>query len=121
LRPGIEKRFERDLQSFYFAARTAERFSPQSRRLRPVAAVDTLAQSVLLEMDLRLEAAAISEMAENIAKAGEKDFRVPKVYWERTAKRVMTLEWVDAIKLTDVLAVEAAGLDRRALGLNVIR
>ncbi len=69
LRPGIEKRFERDLESFYFAARAAERFSPQSRRLRPVAAVDTLAQSVLLEMDLRLEAAAISEMAENIAKA----------------------------------------------------
>src|SRR5258706_7918676 len=38
LRPGIEKRFERDLESFYFAAHTAERFSPQTRRLRPVAA-----------------------------------------------------------------------------------
>jgi len=121
LRPGIEKRFEHDLESFYFAARVAERISPQSRRLRPVAAVDTLAQSVLLEMDLRLEAAAISEMAENVAKAGDLDFRVPKVDWERTAKRVLTLDWIDGIPLTDLKAVEAAGLDRRALGLNVIR
>ncbi len=121
LRPGIERRFERDLESFYFAARMAERLSPPTRRLRPVAAVDTMAQSVLLEMDLRLEAAAISEMAENIAKAGDRDFRVPKVDWERTAKRVMTLDWIDGIKLTDTDAIEAAGLDRKAIGLNVIR
>ncbi len=121
LRPGIEKRFERDLDSFYFAARTAERFSPLSRRLRPVAAVDTLAQSVLLEMDLRLEAAAISEMAANIAKADDRDFRVPKIDWERTARRVMTLEWIDGIPLTDPAAIEAAGIDRKALALNVIR
>ena len=121
LRPGVEKRFERDLESFYFAARMAERFSPQTRRLRPVAAVDTLAQSVLLEMDLRLEAAAISEMAENVAKAGDTDFRVPNVDWERTAKRVLTLDWIDGIPLTDLKAVEAAGFDRTALGLNVIR
>jgi ubiquinone biosynthesis protein len=121
LRPGIEKRFERDLESFYFAARAAERLSPQSRRLRPVAAIDTLAQSVLLEMDLRLEAAAISEMAENIAKAGDLDFRVPAVDWERTAKRVLTLEWISGIPLTDIAAIEAAGLDRKTLGLNVLR
>ena len=121
LRPGIERRFERDLESFYFAARAAERFSPQSRRLRPIAAVDTLAQSVLLEMDLRLEAAAISEMAGNIAKAEDRDFRVPKVDWERTARRVLTLEWIDGIPLTDLAAVERSGLDRKALALNVIR
>ncbi len=121
LRPGVEKRFEHDLESFYFAARVAERLSPQARRLRPVAAVDTLARSLLLEMDLRLEAAAIAEMAENIAKAGDLDFRVPKVDWERTAKRVLTLDWIDGIPLTDLKAVEAAGFDRRALGLNVVR
>ncbi len=99
LRPHIEKRFERDLESFYFAAHAAERFSPQTRRLRPVAAVDALAQSVVLEMDLRLEAAAISEMAENVAKAGDVGFRVPQVDWQRTGKRVLTLDWIDAIPL----------------------
>jgi len=121
LRPGIEKRFEHDLESFYFAAHTLERVSPKSRRLRPVAAVDTLAQSVLLEMDLRLEAAAISEMGENIAKAGDRDFRVPKVDWERTARRVLTLEWIGGIPLTDSAAIKAAGVDLKKLGLCVIQ
>ena len=59
LRPGVEKRFRRDLDSFYFAARQIERFHPPSRRLRPVAVVDTLAEWMRLEMDLRLEAAAM--------------------------------------------------------------
>ena len=67
LRPGVSKRFKRDLESYYLVARLAERFHPPSRRLRPVAVVDTLAQSVAIEMDFRLEAAALSEMAENTA------------------------------------------------------
>ncbi len=46
---------------------------------------------------------------------------MPKVDWERTARRVLTLDWIEGIKLTDMAAIEAAGLDRRALGLNVIR
>jgi ubiquinone biosynthesis protein len=121
LRPGIERRFERDLASFYFAASAAERFSPKTRRLRPVAAVDTLAQSVVLEMDLRLEAAAISEMGENIAREGDTGFRVPRVDWARTSRRVLTLDWVGGIPLTDLAAIDAAGLDRHALGLTVIR
>ncbi|KAI94928.1 2-polyprenylphenol hydroxylase [Rhodomicrobium udaipurense JA643] len=121
LRPDIEKRFERDLESFYFAAHTAERVSQPMRRLRPVAAVDTLAQSVVLEMDLRLEAAAISEMADNIAKSGDVGFRVPRVDWERTSKRVLTLDWIDGIPLTDIEAVRAAGVDMEALGLTVIQ
>ena len=89
LRPNIEKRFRRDLDSYYFAARQIERFHAPSRRLRPVAVVENLQRTTELEMDLRLEAAAISEMAENIAPAGS--FRVPRVDWLRTSKRVLTL------------------------------
>ena len=65
LRPGIAQRFRTDLESFDFAARLAERHSEEARRLRLIEAADTLARSVALEMDLRLEAAALSEMAEN--------------------------------------------------------
>ena len=119
LRPGIEKRFRRDLESYYFAARQIERLHPPSRRLRPVAVVDTLKRSTDIEMDLRLEAAAISEMAENIA--GAEDFRVPTVDWRRTARRVMTIEWIDGIPIADHAAIEAAGFDRRELGLTVMR
>lgn len=121
LRPNVVARFRRDLSSFYFAARKIERWHVPSRRLRPVAVVDTLAESVRLEMDLRFEAAAISEMTENIAKAGDTGFRVPKVDWQRTSARVLTTEWIDAIPIADLDAIDAAGIDREALGNNVIR
>jgi len=119
LRPGVEKRFRRDLESYYFAARQIERWHPPVRRLKPTAVVDTLKHSTELEMDLRLEAAAISEMAENTA--GDDDFRVPQVDWKRTARRVLTVEWIDGIKLSNGAAIAEAGIDRKALGLTVMR
>jgi ubiquinone biosynthesis protein len=121
LRPNIEKRFRRDLDSFYFAARLIEFVHPPSRRLRPVAVVDTLAEWTRLEMDLRLEAAAMSEMAENVERAGDPAFRIPKVFWEYTSARVMTVEWVGAIPIADLDAIDRAGIDREALGNHVIR
>jgi len=119
LRPGIEKSFRRDLDSYYFAARQIERFHPPSRRLKPVAVVDNLRHATEIEMDLRLEAAAISEMAENIE--GDPDFRVPQVDWRRTARRVLTVEWIDGIPIADGARIDAAGFDRRALGLALMR
>lgn len=119
LRPGIERRFRRDLDSYYFAARQVERLHPPSRRLKPVAVVDNLKHTTELEMDLRLEAAAMSEMAENVA--GDDDFRVPSVDWKRTARRVLTIEWIDGIPISDYAKLEAAGFDRRSLGLTVMR
>jgi len=104
LRPAIEERFESDLQSFFFAARMAERTGVEARRLRPVDAVATLAQSVKIEMDLRMEAAAIAEMARNIAE--DRDFRVPQVEWPLTARRVLTCEWIAGTPLAESAPVE---------------
>ena len=109
LRPGIRRRFRDDLDTFYAAARLVERIDPASRRLRPVAVVDTLARSVQVEMDLRLEAAALSEMAE--LTAGDQGFRVPTVEWQLTARDVLTLDWVEGIRLSDTEALAAAGHD----------
>ncbi len=119
LRPGIRRRFRRDLDTFYEGARLVERIDPASRRLRPVAVVDTLARSVTIEMDLRLEAAALSEMAE--ASAGDPGFRVPVVEWDHTARDVLTLEWVDGIKLSDVAALRAAGHDLPLLARRLMQ
>jgi len=86
--------------------------------------VETLARSVQIEMDMRLEAAAISEMADNIAADPTPElgsFRVPAVDWRRTAQRVLTLEWVDGIPIADHAALREAGHDLKALGLTVLR
>jgi len=119
LRPGIEKRFGDDLDSFFWAAERIERNYARARRLRPIEIVQTLADSVKLEMDLRLEAAAMSEMAENTAK--DAGFRVPQIDWERTSKRVMTMEWIEGIPASDRAALVAAGHDMKRLGTQVIQ
>jgi ubiquinone biosynthesis protein len=119
LRPGIERRFRADLDSFTFVARNAERFSVDARRLRLIEVVETLRRSVTIEMDLRLEAAALSEMAENTK--GDPDFRVPTVDWVRTARDVLTLEWIEGTPLYDRARLESKGFDLKALAAAVIQ
>lgn len=126
LRPGVERRFKADLDSYYFAAAQIERFYAPSRRLRPIAVIDNLKRTTELELDLRLEAAAISEMADNIRgdkpRPGEgAGFRVPTVDWRRTQKRVLTIEWIDGIPISDHDQLKAKGFDLKALGLTVLR
>ncbi len=119
LRPGIKDRFRRDLESYYAGARLAERWMPALRRLRPTDVVRTLDRSARLELDLRLEAASISEMAENIK--DDPDFVIPAVSWDHTAETVLTTSWVEGIPIRDTAALEAAGLDRRALARIVLQ
>jgi ubiquinone biosynthesis protein len=119
LRPGIEHRCRIDLEAFAFVARHAENLSAEARRLRLIEVVETLRRSVTIEMDLRLEASALSEMAENTK--AEPDFRVPTVDWNRTARDVLTLEWIDATPLSDRTRLEAEGFDLKDLGRAVIQ
>jgi ubiquinone biosynthesis protein len=119
LRPGVRDRFARDLVAMRKGAELAERLSAEARRLRATEVVDTLIRSVTLEMDLRLEAAGLSELAENTAQ--DSDFRVPRPDWELTARDVLTDEWIDGTRLSDLAALDAAGHDREALARNVIQ
>ena len=119
LRPNIERRFHADLGAFTFAAQHAENLSAEARRLRLVEVVDTLRRSVMVEMDFRLEAAALSEMAENTK--DDPDFRVPAVDWDRTSKDVLTLEWIDATPLSDRARLQAKGLDLPKLARALIQ
>jgi ubiquinone biosynthesis protein len=119
LRPGIEAAFARDVSSFFWAARLIERFEPALRRLEPVKLIGTLADSVALELDLRLEAAAAVEMAQNTR--GDPGFRVPKVDWDRTSRRVLTTEWIDGIPIGDRAALAAAGQDLPRLATRLMQ
>jgi ubiquinone biosynthesis protein len=71
------------------------------------------------ELDLRLEAAAASEFADNTER--DEGFRVPAVRWATSGKRVMTLDWVEGIGAADVPALDAAGHDRPALAARVLQ
>ena len=119
VRPGIERRFARDLSDMFFAARMAQRMAPDMRRLKPVEIVEALARSVRIEMDFRLEAAAASEFAENVG--DDADFRVPTVDWDRTTRQVLTLEWIHGMPLADPDRLAAAGFDPPKLGRTLIQ
>jgi ubiquinone biosynthesis protein len=119
LRPNVASRFRRDLSDFFFVAHKAEAYSADAERLRLVEVIQTMQRSVAMEMDLRLEAAALSEMAENTA--GDPDFRVPAVDWDRTTHNVLTMEWIDGIALSDHARLEQAQIDLPDLGRKVIQ
>jgi ubiquinone biosynthesis protein len=119
LRPGIRQRFLDDLESYYAAARLLERVAPKMRRLRPVDVVATLERSALLELDLRLEGAAISEFRGNIET--DDGFVVPDVIWDQTAETILTTTWMDGIPIRDNAALDAAGLDRKALAKHLLQ
>ncbi len=119
LRPNVRARFATDIGAMQFAARLAERFSPEAQRLRPIDSIEAFARSVALETDLRLEAAALSELREN--SANDAGFRVPKVDWERTGRDVLTTEWIDGIPVSNIAALDAAGHDRVALGKTTLQ
>ena len=113
LRPGIEQAFARDLDLLMWLAELVEHTQPKLRRLRPVEVVRTFAETVRVEMDLRLEAAAAAELAQNFA--GDPTYRVPVIDWRRTARRVMTQQRLTGIAMDDRAALVAAGFDIEAV------
>ncbi|HJT43167.1 MAG TPA: 2-polyprenylphenol 6-hydroxylase [Rhizomicrobium sp.] len=119
LRPRVREQFARDLEALAFIARAAENFSAEARRLRLTAVIATLAQSVALELDLRMEAAAASELYEQTR--GEAEFRVPHVDWTRTSATVLTSEWIDGVSVRDTAAIAAAGRDPKQVAVLVMR
>jgi len=119
LRPGIAQEFAKDLSAFAFAARVAERWSAEARRLRLRDVVNTLAASVAIELDLRMEGAAASELAQDTK--NDREFRVPAIDWNRTSDRVLTSEWIDGTPIRDPAAVEAAGHDPKKIAVIVVQ
>lgn len=119
LRPGIEQAFAIDIELLRWIAEKAERLAPGTRRLRPMETIETLAETVAEEMDLRLEAAAGDELRANFE--GDDAFLVPAMDWTRTGQRVLTLERLSGIPVDEVAALEQAGHDAEALVANMAR
>jgi ubiquinone biosynthesis protein len=109
LRPDVEKRFRRDMALFEWLADVMERRLPDLRRLRPKEMVQTMRESVEMELDLRYEAAGAVELRANME--GQEGFYVPEIDWQRTSARVLTLERINGTAGNDVAAIKAKGHD----------
>lgn len=119
LRPGIERAFQKDIDAFYLIARFVELLAPGARRLRPMDVIQHFEGVVRGELDLRLEASAAGEFAANTAQ--DDQFELPKVKWDLSSRRAMTLGWMDGISLSEVDRIRAAGIDTEDLGNRVLQ
>ncbi|MES2326388.1 MAG: 2-polyprenylphenol 6-hydroxylase [Pseudomonadota bacterium] len=119
LRPGIEEEFAKAIETYEWAAAYVERYGGEAQRLRPRLVVAHFRQWTARELDLQREAASASELRENMV--AEPGYYVPEIDWRRTARRVLTLEWLDGIKLNDREALIAAKHDCNALAAILVR
>lgn len=119
LRPGVEDEFAKALETYEWAAAQAEGIGGELTRLRPRLVIAQFRQWTMRELDLRREAASAAELAE--AMQAEPGYCIPSIDWQRTSKRVMTLEWIDGIKLSRRDELIAAGHDVKALAQRLVR
>jgi ubiquinone biosynthesis protein len=119
LRPHIEEEFAKAIETYEWAAAHVERYGGEAERLRPRLVVAQFRQWTARELDLQREAASASELRENMV--AEPGYYVPDIDWRRTARRVLTLEWLDGIKLSDREALIAANQDCSALAATLVK
>jgi ubiquinone biosynthesis protein len=119
LRPGIEEEFTRAIETYEWAAAHVEAYGGEAQRLRPRLVVAHFRQWTARELDLQREAASASELKENMI--AEPGYYVPEIDWRRTARRVLTLEWLDGIKLNDREALIADGHNCNKLAGTLVR
>jgi ubiquinone biosynthesis protein len=118
LRPGIREQFARDIETYEWAAAHLEALGGEAARLRPQLVIANLKRWTLRELDLRREAASASELKE--AMVAVDGYMIPAIDWDRTSGRVMTLEWIDGIKIAKVDELRAAGHDLNALAEKLV-
>ena len=119
LRPKIEQRARREFRAFLRAAKTAEMLSRPARRLEPVKFIETLRESAAVELDLRMEAGAASQLAEDMH--GDPQIVIPEIIWPLTSRRILTLSWVDGVAVNDHKKLDAMGIDRKRLAVHVLQ
>jgi ubiquinone biosynthesis protein len=119
LRPGIVEELAKAIQTYEWAAAHVELLGGEAERLRPRLVIAHFKQWTRRELDLQREAASASELRDNMV--AEPGFHVPEIDWGRTARRVLTLEWLDGIKLSKRDELIAAGHDPKALATTLVR
>ena len=119
LRPDIKRIFNEEIDAMMLFAFLIESFIKKTKRLKLVEVVFLLKEITNLEMDLRFEAAAANEYAENTK--NDVGFRVPKIYWNFTSENVMTLDWVDGVSIRETDELKKRNLNTEKIAEDIIQ
>ena len=119
LRPDIEKLFNEELDALMLFAYIIENSVSKAKRLKLVEVVHLLREITNIEMDLRFEAAAANELYENTK--SDNGFNVPKIYWNYTTKRILTLDKVEGVSIREHEKLKEQGINLKNLAENLIQ
>ncbi|WP_440669568.1 2-polyprenylphenol 6-hydroxylase [Candidatus Pelagibacter sp. HIMB1483] len=119
LRPNIKKIFNEEIDAIMLFAFLVESFIKKTKRLKLVEVVFLLKEITNLEMDLRFEAAAANEYAENTK--NDVGFKVPQIYWNYTSENVMTLDWIDGISIRETQELKNKNFDTKKIAEDIIQ
>ncbi len=108
-RPNVKQIMEKDLSILRDLAVLLDRYIPEVRQFNPVAIVDEVAKSAKQEVDFLYEARNLEIFAQNFA--DDDRIFLPKVFWDHTSLRVLTLSFIDGIKISDIARLREAGVD----------
>ncbi|MCK4597990.1 2-polyprenylphenol 6-hydroxylase, partial [bacterium] len=115
-RPGVRKVILEDMSILRDMANLLVKHLPESRRYDPTGIVDELDRTTKREVDFTNEAGNMEIFARNFAK--EKTIHVPKVHWQLSSSRVLTTEFIDGVKISDLSRFEEFSLDRQIIAQN---
>ena len=119
LRPNIKKIFNEEIDAIMLFAFIIESLIKKSKRLKLVEVVFLLKEITNLEMDLRFEAAAANEYAENTE--NDVGFRVPQIYWNFTSENVMTLDWIDGVSIRETEELIKKDFNTKKIAEDIIQ
>lgn len=113
LKRNVEKDFKKDLKLFFWLAKIIENRSHKTKRLKLVKVVESFKCTTKLEMDMRMEAAAASELKDN--HKNDKGIYIPSVYWNSTTKKILVMEWIDGTPIYDLVKLKHSKVDIKQL------
>ena len=119
LRPNIEKIFNEELDALMLLAYIIQSLIKKTKRLKLVEIVQLLREVTNVEMDLRFEAAAANELYENTK--NDIGFKVPKIYWNQTSKKVLCLDRIDGVSIRDIEKLKSLNIDPKKIAKNIIQ
>ena len=119
LRPNIEKVFNEELDALMLLAYIVQNIVKKTKRLKLVEIVQLLREITNVEMDLRFEAAAANELYENTK--NDIGFKVPRIYWNQTSKKVLCLDRIDGVSIREVKTLKSQNIDTKKISKNIIQ
>ena len=118
-RPDIEKVIETDLDILFDLARLTEKHIPASRLYDPVGIVEEFAKAIRLELDYGTEGRNAERFKKNFE--GDETIYTPKIYWEFSSRRILTMELIEGIKINNLKELDKVGYDRKKIAENVAK